>query len=289
MNFPVEPAEDHILTLSCPDQVGIVSAISSTLAAHDCTIVESQQYADPDTQQFFMRVRFLSGTPRRMHEMREIIGAAVEPFDMDWALHDARKPLRVVVMVSKQGHVLNHLLFRVRTGQVPIEIAAVVSNHPDWGEEVRWHGIEFHHLEVNADTKRDSEQFVLDLMERKDAEVLVLARYMQILSDEMCTALRGRAINIHHSLLPSFKGARPYEQAHRHGVKVIGATAHYVTADLDEGPIIDQDFRRVDHRYSASELAAMGQDLEARALGHALRMHAENRVLLNGVKTVVFE
>ena len=282
-------SEDFILTLSCPDQVGIVAAISRVLAESDCTIAESQQYADPDTEVFFMRVRFLSHVARSMEEMRDIMASAVDQFEMDWNLHDAAKPLRVVVMVSKQGHVLNHLLFRVRTGQVPIEIAAVVSNHPDWGEEVRWHGIDFHHLNVTSETKADSEKFVLDLMRDKDAEVLVLARYMQILSDDMCRELRGRAINIHHSLLPSFKGARPYEQAHRHGVKVIGATAHFVTADLDEGPIIEQDFRRVDHRYSAAELAAMGQDLEARALGHALRMRAENRGLLNGVKTVVFE
>ena len=282
-------SEDFILTLSCPDQVGIVAAIAGALAAHDCTIVESQQYADPDTGRFFMRVRFLAGTARPLAEMKAVLEPAVAPFEMDWSLHDATAPLKVVVMVSKQGHVLNHLLFRVRTEQMPIEIVAVVSNHPDWGDEVRWHGIDFHHVEVTPETKRDSERRVLQIMEESGAEVLVLARYMQILSDEMCRELRGRAINIHHSLLPSFKGARPYVQAHRHGVKVIGATAHYVTADLDEGPIIEQDFRRVDHRYSATELARMGQDLEARALAHALAMHAENCVLLNGMKTVVFE
>ncbi|HPU13570.1 MAG TPA: formyltetrahydrofolate deformylase, partial [Aeromicrobium sp.] len=222
-------------------------------------------------------------------QMQTLLEPALAPFEMDWELHDSTAPLRVVVMVSKQGHVLNNLLFRAREGQLPIEITAVVSNHPDWRDVVEWHGIDFHQLKVTAETKAESEQFVLDLMESTGAESLILARYMQILSDRMCREVHGRAINIHHSLLPSFKGARPYEQAHRHGVKVIGATAHYVTADLDEGPIIEQDFKRVDHRSSAAQLAAMGQDLEARALVHAVRAHAEHRVLLNGMKTVVFD
>ncbi len=287
--MPCDTTNDFIVTLSCPDQVGIVATISGALAQHDCTIVESQQYADPDTRQFFMRVRFSSAEPLAVEEMRDRLSAAVGTFEMTWQLHDATRPMRVVVMVSKQGHVLNHLLFRYRTGQLPVEIVAVVSNHTTWEKEVRWHGIDFHYLPVTADTKADAERRVLALMEETGAEALVLARYMQILSDEMCRAVHGRAINIHHSLLPSFKGARPYEQAHRRGVKVIGATAHYVTAELDEGPIIEQDFRRVDHRSSAAELAGLGQDLEARALAGALRAHAEHRVVLNGVKTVVFD
>lgn len=281
-------AQDFVLTFSCPDRVGIVATIASTLAANNCTITDSQQYADPDTRQFFMRVRFLSEQPVPFEQMRDVVAEAVEPFNMSWQLNDAAAPLKVIVMVSKQGHVLNDLLFQTRSSQVPIEIVAVVSNHRVLEDVVRWHGIDFHHIEVTPATKRDSEQFVLQLMRDTEADLLVLARYMQILSDEMCAELHGRAINIHHSLLPSFKGARPYEQAHRHGVKVIGATAHYVTADLDEGPIIDQDFRKVDHRSSAGELAATGQDLEARALVHAVRAHAEHRVLLNGMKTVVF-
>lgn len=280
---------DFVLTFSCPDRVGIVAAVSSALATHGCTITESQQYADPDTRQFFMRVRFGAESAVSLADMRARMAPAVAPFDMVWDLHDATAPLPVVIMVSRQGHVLNNLLFQTREGLLPIKIAAVVSNHDDWREEVEWHGIDFHQVSVTPETKRDSEQFVLDLMEQTGAEGLVLARYMQILSDEMCRQVHGRAINIHHSLLPSFKGARPYEQAHRHGVKVIGATAHYVTADLDEGPIIEQDFRRVDHRSSAAELARMGQDLEARALASAVRAHAENRVLLNGMKTVVFD
>lgn len=280
---------DYVLTFVCPDQVGIVATIATTLADGGWTITESQQYADTDTQRFFMRVRFAAERVVDLAEIRATLTPVLAPFEMDWELHDASAPLRIVVMVSKQGHVLNNLLFRAREGQLPVEIVAVVSNHPDWRDVVQWHGIEFHQIDVTAETKRDTEQFVLKLIEDTGAEALVLARYMQILSDEMCRAVHGRAINIHHSLLPSFKGARPYEQAHRHGVKVIGATAHYVTADLDEGPIIEQDFKRVDHRSSAAQLAAMGQDLEARALVHAVRAHAEHRVLLNGMKTVVFD
>ncbi|MFS0886593.1 formyltetrahydrofolate deformylase [Aeromicrobium sp. 179-A 4D2 NHS] len=284
-----QPHSDFILTFACPDRVGIVAAVAGALAQDGWTITESQQYADPDTRRFFMRVRFGAERATSLDEVRGTLAPALEPFEMDWDLHDATAPLRVVVMVSKQGHVLNSLLFHTRQGQLPIEIAAVVSNHPDWRDVVEWHGIEFHQVTVTPETKRESEEFVLGLMREKGAEALILARYMQILSDQMCRDVHGRAINIHHSLLPSFKGARPYEQAHRHGVKVIGATAHYVTADLDEGPIIEQDFRRVDHRKSAAELAAMGQDLEARALVSAVRAHAENRVLLNGMKTVVFD
>ena len=280
---------DFILTFACADRVGIVATIASTLAEDGWTITESQQYADLDTRRFFMRVRFAADREVPLAQMQAVLAPALAPFEMDWELHDSTAPLRVVVMVSKQGHVLNNLLFRAREGQLPIEITAVVSNHPDWRDVVQWHGIDFHQLKVTPETKAESEQFVLDLMESTGAESLILARYMQILSDRMCREVHGRAINIHHSLLPSFKGARPYEQAHRHGVKVIGATAHYVTADLDEGPIIEQDFKRVDHRSSAAELAAMGQDLEARALVHAVRAHAEHRVLLNGMKTVVFD
>ena len=280
---------DFILTFACADRVGIVATIASTLAEDGWTITESQQYADLDTRRFFMRVRFAADREVPLAQMQAVLAPALAPFEMDWELHDSTAPLRVVVMVSKQGHVLNNLLFRAREGQLPIEITAVVSNHPDWRDVVQWHGIDFHQLKVTPETKAESEQFVLDLMESTGAESLILARYMQILSDRMCREVHGRAINIHHSLLPSFKGARPYEQAHRHGVKVIGATAHYVTADLDEGPIIEQDFKRVDHRSSAAELAAMGQDLEARALVHAVRAHAEHRVLLSGMKTVVFD
>lgn len=280
---------DFVLTLSCPDRVGIVAAVSSALAQDGCTINDSQQYADPDTGRFFMRVRFGTPSVAVLDEVKQRLTPVLEPFGMSWDLHDAAAPLRVVVMVSKQGHVLNHILFQRREGLLPIDVVAVVSNHEDWRAEVEWHGIDFHHVPVTKESKPESEAFVLDLMKVKGAEALILARYMQILSDDMCRELHGRAINIHHSLLPSFKGARPYEQAHNRGVKVIGATAHYVTAELDEGPIIEQDLRRVDHRFSATELAALGQDLEARALASAVKAHAENRVLLNGIKTVVFD
>lgn len=282
-------AAEYVLTLSCPDRVGIVAAVSSALANYDCSINDSQQYADPDTGQFFMQVRFAVDISVGLHEMKARLVEPLEPFNMNWNLHDVSAPLRVVIMVSKQGHVLNHVLFQQREGLLPIEVVAVVSNHETWRKEVEWHGIEFHHVPVTPETKAESERYVLDLMQAKGAETLILARYMQILTDDMCRALEGRAINIHHSLLPSFKGARPYEQAHDRGVKVIGATAHFVTAELDEGPIIEQDLRRVDHRFSASHLAALGQDLEARALASAVKAHAENRVFLNGIKTVVFD
>lgn len=282
-------ARDFVFTLSCPDRVGIVAAVASTLAAYDSTITDSQQYGDPDTGTFFLRIGFRTADDLPLRRVREVVESTVDTFGGSWHLYDAAEPMGVVVMVSKQGHVLNRLLFGIRTGQLPVRIAAVVSNHPTWAEEVRWHGIDFHHVPVTPDTKADSERFVLDLMASTGAETLVLARYMQILSDQMCRELEGRAINIHHSLLPSFKGARPYEQAHRRGVKVIGATAHYVTADLDEGPIIGQEFLPVDHRRSAAELARLGQNLEADALVDALSAHAQHRVLLNGVKTVVFD
>ncbi|TXJ06025.1 MAG: formyltetrahydrofolate deformylase [Aeromicrobium sp.] len=282
-------AAEYVLTLSCPDRVGIVAAVSSALAKHDCSINDSQQYADQDTGQFFMRVRFAVANSIGLDGMKTRLAEPLAGFEMNWNVHDVAKPLRVVIMVSKQGHVLNHVLFQQREGLLPIEVVAVVSNHETWRKEVEWHGIAFHHVPVSSETKPDSERYVLDLMEETGAEALILARYMQILSDDMCRALEGRAINIHHSLLPSFKGARPYEQAHDRGVKVIGATAHFVTAELDEGPIIEQDLRRVDHRFSATQLAALGQDLEARALASAVKAHAENRVFLNGIKTVVFD
>ncbi len=280
---------EYVLTLSCPDRVGIVAAVSSSLANYGYSINDSQQYADHDTGQFFMRVRFETEDSISLQGMKERLAAPLDGFDMNWNVHDVAEPLRVVIMVSKQGHVLNHVLFQQREGLLPIEVVAVVSNHETWRNEVEWHGIEFHHVPVTPETKLESERYVLDLMQRSGAETLILARYMQILSNDMCQAIEGRAINIHHSLLPSFKGARPYEQAHDRGVKVIGATAHFVTAELDEGPIIEQDLRRVDHRFSATQLAALGQDLEARALASAVKAHAENRVFLNGIKTVVFD
>ncbi len=280
----------YILTLSCKDVRGIVAAVSSFLAEQFGFIIESAQFGDASTGTFFMRVEFATevGAPdgellRR--RFREQIG---ERFSMQWQINDKHTKSRVLVMVSKYGHCLNDLLHRHATGQLPIDIPAIVSNHKDWEHVAKWHGIPFHYLPVEAGGKEAQETAVLALVQQHHIDVVVLARYMQILSPSMCKALAGRAINIHHSFLPSFKGARPYAQAFDRGVKLIGATAHYVTTDLDEGPIIEQEVARVDHTNQPEDLAAIGRDIECAVLARALKFHIEHRVLLNGRKTVVF-
>ncbi|GAB3686914.1 formyltetrahydrofolate deformylase [Saccharopolyspora tripterygii] len=277
-----------VLTLSCPDRAGIVAAVGGFLADRGFTIRDSQQYGDDETGLFFMRVHAAAEDPVRFTSMRSDFAALAEGFEMSWEIHDPGQRQRLLVMASRESHCLNDLLHRVRTGSLRAEIVAVVSNHPDVRDLVEWHGIPFHHVPVTAETKPEAEDLLRKLVVRYDAETVVLARYMQILSDSLCEDLRGRAINIHHSLLPSFKGAKPYKQAHARGVKVVGATAHYVTAVLDEGPIIEQDFARVDHTLSAADLTQLGKDLEALALARAVAAHAEHRVLMNGTKTVVF-
>lgn len=285
-----EPGREFVLTLSCPDRRGIVHAVAGAMAAQDLTILDSQQFGDADSGQFHLRMHLgREGDPLPLADLKAAFDPLGSEFGMQWQLHDLADPHRVLVMVSRQGHCLNDLLFRSRTGQLPVQIAAVVSNHQDFRELTRWHGIDFHHLPVTPDTKAQAEEELRRLVADLEVDTVVLARYMQVLSAQLCADLPGRIINIHHSLLPSFKGARPYTQAHERGVKVIGATAHYVTADLDEGPIIEQDFRRVDHRMSAAELARTGQELEAMALSRAVRWHAEHRVILRGHRTVVFD
>ncbi|MDN4471615.1 formyltetrahydrofolate deformylase [Demequina zhanjiangensis] len=276
-----------VLSLSCPDRPGIVHAVSGTLAEHEGNITESQQFGDADTGLFFMRVEVESPAPQA--ELEAAFTALADRFDMTWRLDVAGRRMRTVVMVSKAAHCVNDLLFRERAGTLPVDIVAVVGNHPTLKPLAEFYGKPFHHIPVTADTKAEAEQQVLALVDETDAELVVLARYMQILSPEMCGALKGRAINIHHSFLPSFKGARPYFQAHDRGVKLIGATAHYVTADLDEGPIIEQDVDRVDHTYTPETLTATGADVERRALARAVRWHAEHRVLLDGHRTIVFK
>jgi formyltetrahydrofolate deformylase len=280
---------DVIVTLSCPDGPGIVAMVAGFLAERGFTIRDSQQYGDQDTELFFMRVHAATDRGFDFEHLRSEFGGSVaETIDADWQIHDPTRRHRMLVMVSRQGHCLNDLLHRVRTRSMPAQIVAVVSNHEDFRELVEWHGIPFHHVPVTAENKQHAEAELRKLVTAYDTDSVVLARYMQILSDPLCRELAGRAINIHHSLLPSFKGARPYFQAQSRGVKVIGATAHYVTAELDEGPIIEQDFTRVDHSHSAADLTAIGRDLEALALARAVTAHAEHRVLLNGSKTVVF-
>ncbi len=274
----------HVLTLSCPDRPGIVAAVAGLLAEHGCNILESQQYGDLDTGRFFMRVEFAGSAG----PLPAALGALAPEFALDWRLHDRDTRMKVLIMVSRFGHCLNDLLFRVRSGQLDIEVVAVVSNHPDLRPLVQSYGIDYHHLPAGPGGKAAQETEILTLVEHYRADLVVLARYMQILSDDFCAKLPGKIINIHHSFLPSFKGAKPYHQAYARGVKLIGATAHYVTADLDEGPIIEQEVARVDHTQGPEVLVAVGQDLENLALARAVRWHAEHRVLLNGDKTVVF-
>ena len=280
---------EHLLVLSCPDRPGIVHAVSTFLVVTGCNILDSQQYRDPDTERFFLRVHFATAADREVAtaQLQAGFAATAASFGMDWHL-DAVRPMPTLVMVSKQDHCLQDLLFRHRTGHLPVDLTAVVSNHEDTRALVEWHGVPFHHVPVTPETKPAAEARLLELVEQTGTELVVLARYMQVLSADLCEALAGRAINIHHSFLPSFKGARPYAQAHARGVKLIGASAHYVTADLDEGPIIEQDVARADHTSTAVQLARVGQDIEARVLARAVLWHAERRVLRNGSRTVVF-
>jgi formyltetrahydrofolate deformylase len=275
-----------VLVLSCPDRPGIVHAVTGLLAEHGGNISESQQFGDPLSGLFFMRVQVHSAATRV--ELAGALAALAERFAMTWGLDVVGRPVRTLVMGSTAAHCLNDLAFRQRSEKMPIDIVAVVSNHTVLAELAEFYGIAFHHIPITAPTRADAEGRLLALVDDLDVELVVLGRYMQILSNDLCRALSGRAINIHHSFLPSFKGARPYAQAHERGVKLIGATAHYVTADLDEGPIIEQDVERVDHSRGVEDLMALGQDVERRALARAVRWHAEHRVLLNGHRTIVF-
>jgi formyltetrahydrofolate deformylase len=285
-----QPGTAFILTLAGEDRRGIVAAVAGALAEQGCSIRDSQQFGDPEFGRFFMRVEFTSELgPLSEDRLRKDVEHVVEPFGMDLQLVDATCRHRLLVMVSKSGHCLNDLLFRVRTGALNAEIVAIVSNHRDLAELAAFHDVPFCHVPVTPDTKPQAEDRLRTLIEQHEVDTVVLARYMQILSDSLCRELEGRVINIHHSLLPSFKGARPYHQAHARGVKVLGATAHFVTADLDEGPIIEQDFRRVSHRHSPAQLVALGRDLEAAALARAVKSHIDRRVLLHGHRTVVFD
>jgi formyltetrahydrofolate deformylase len=282
------PSGDFVLVLSCPDRPGIVHAVSGFLVRHGGNILESQQFSDRLSGRFFMRIDFTVATPVDAASLRDDFAEVARTFGMEFELWDASAPYRTLVMVSRHLHCLNDLLFRTSTGALQIEIPAVVSNHPDAEALVRSYGIDFHHIPVTLATKADAEARLLELVDEHGAHLVVLARYMQVLSDDLCRRLSGRAINIHHSFLPSFKGARPYHQAFDRGVKLVGATAHYVTGDLDEGPIIEQDVVRVDHTYDQDQLVAAGRDVEAQVLSRAVRWHSQSRVLLNGDRTVVF-
>ena len=277
----------YILTLSCPDRLGLVHAVSGFLLEHGGNIEEAAQYNDNATGLFFMRVQF--ACDQHDHAtLKTRLATFAEPHQMCWSLHATAQPVRTVLMVSKEGHCLNDLLFRWKSGLLPIDIRAIISNHRDFYQLAASYNVPFHHIPLTGTTKAQAEAKQYEIIEAEGAELVVLARYMQILSLDLCQKLAGRAINIHHSFLPSFKGAKPYYQAHDRGVKLIGATAHYVTADLDEGPIIEQDVERVDHTLSPEDFTAVGRDVECVVLARAVRWHVERRVLLNGHKSVVF-
>ena len=278
----------YILNLSCPDRQGIVHAVSGFLLERQGNIEEAAQYNDPDTGLFFMRVQFACDAVGQ-DALRAQLATFADTFGMKWTLHDTTQPMRTVLMVSKEGHCLNDLLFRVKSGLLPLDIRAIISNHREFYQLAASYNVPFHHIPVTAATKAQAEAKAYEVIEAEGAELVVLARYMQILSDDLCKKLSGRAINIHHSFLPSFKGAKPYYQAHDRGVKLIGATAHYVTADLDEGPIIEQDVARVDHSKTVEDFTAQGRDTESQVLARAVKWHSEHRVLLNGHKTVIFK
>ncbi|MCL1939197.1 MAG: formyltetrahydrofolate deformylase [Desulfovibrionaceae bacterium] len=279
---------EYILTLSCPDRVGIVAAVSVFLSEHACNIKDSAQFGDNETGLFFMRVHFIAEPEAPdISVVSANFLALAERFAMHWTVHAADAKCRMLIMVSRFGHCLNDLLYRYRTGALMAEVTGIVSNHEDFRDVADWHGIPFHYLPVTPETKPAQEQALLDIIEREKTELVVLARYMQVLSPELCERLAGRCINIHHSFLPSFKGAQPYHKAHARGVKLIGATAHYVTPNLDEGPIIEQGVERVDHAHTPEDFVALGRDVESVVLARAVRNHIEHRVLLNGHKTVI--
>ncbi|PKA44025.1 formyltetrahydrofolate deformylase [Rhizobium sullae] len=279
---------NYVLTVSCKSTRGIVAAIASYLADQGCNIVDSSQFDDLDTGKFFTRVSFISEEGVGLPALTEGFKPIAEKFGMDAEIHDGSARMKVLLMVSRFGHCLNDLLYRWKIGALPIDIVGVVSNHFDYQKVVVNHDIPFYHIKVTKENKPQAEAQLLDLVDQTGTELIVLARYMQVLSDAMCRKMSGKIINIHHSFLPSFKGANPYKQAYERGVKLIGATAHYVTADLDEGPIIEQDTARITHAQSADDYVSIGRDVESQVLARAIHAHIHRRVFLNGNRTIVF-
>jgi len=283
------PDHSFVLTIVCPDTVGIVAAVSGFLSDRDSFIEASNHYGDPDTRRFFMRTQFTpTGTAISLTQFAEEFAPIAEKFAMDWHLFDQNVLPRVLIVASKHEHCVNDLLYRYRTGALRMTIPAIVSNHQDLAPLAEWHQIPYFHIPISPDTKPEAERQLFNVIDDTKADLVVLARYMQVLSDELCNRMAGRIINIHHSFLPGFKGAKPYHKAHEHGVKLIGATAHYVSPKLDEGPIIEQMVERVDHNHSIDELIAVGQDVESITLARAVKLHIDHRVFPNGNKTIVF-
>lgn len=279
----------YILTLSCNDRSGIIASVSNVLLKHDCFIARSRSFGDPATQNFFLRLAFHPEAENfSLEAFQKDFSEIAAKLEADWDIRPENRKVRTLIMVSKLDHCANALLYGARIGELPIEPVGILSNHPDLAPTLQHWGLPFHTVPVTATTKPEAERAMFDIIESTDAELVVLARYMQVLTNDACKELEGKCINIHHSFLPSFKGARPYHRAHERGVKMIGATAHYVTADLDEGPILAQVTEDVDHSHSAEDFVALGRSLEATALVRAVKAHAEHRVFLNGSKTVVF-
>lgn len=284
-----DPAK-FVLTVSCPETNGIVRAVSEFLYQRGATIYEAAQHRDPVIDQFFMRVEFEESASElpAAAQLDEDFASLAESFSMQWQFHELAKPTRILLAVSKHGHCLNDILHRWESGILPATVAGVVSNHEEMRSLTEWYGLPFYHLPVNSDNKVEQEARLLEIVEKENVDLLALARYMQILSAELCARMESRIINIHHSFLPGFKGADPYRQAYNRGVKIIGATAHYVTADLDEGPIIEQAVEKIDHNFNIEELRQIGRDAECAAFARALKWHCEHRIIVNGNKTIVF-
>jgi formyltetrahydrofolate deformylase len=285
---PLSHDRTHVLTLSCIDRPGIVARVTTSIAALGGNIAESAQYWDRSTNRFFMRIAFTTPGEVGAGVIRAALAPAFEQYGMEVGLTDGDRTPRILVLVSRFDHCLQNLLYQIRVGWLKAEVVGIVSNHEDSARTAELHAVPFHYLPVAKDRKAEQEERIMALIEETRTDLTILARYMQILSNDFSSALAGRVINIHHSFLPSFKGAKPYHQAYERGVKLIGATAHYVTPDLDEGPIIEQETERVTHRLSAEDYVAVGRDIEARVLARAVKLHLERRVLLNGHKTVVF-
>jgi formyltetrahydrofolate deformylase len=280
---------DFVLLIVCDDRKGIVAAVANSIASQDCNIVESSQYGDEATGRFFMRIAITCPAGSTKEGFEAAFLPVATAFQLEWRIHDLRKKLRAMIMVSQGGHCLNDLLYRTATKRLPMEITSVVSNHQNWQRRAEHEDIPFYHLPVTPENKLEQEAKLLAMVEEQNVDLVILARYMQVLSDQLCRKLDGRVINIHHSFLPGFKGAKPYHRAYERGVKMVGATAHYVTPDLDEGPIITQDVSIVDHADTVDDLIAQGQETESRVLSRAVKLHLEHRVMLNGNRTIVFK
>ena len=285
----MQKGADFVLLIASEDRKGIVAAVANSIASQDCNIVESSQYGDGSNGRFFMRVALTGPAAMTIASFTEAFTPVATGFRLDWQIHDLRRKLKAMIMVSQGGHCLNDLLYRTASNRLPMEVTSVVSNHTTWQRRAEHEGIPFFHLPITPDNKLAQEAEMLRLVETQEVDLIILARYMQVLSDPLCRKLDGRVINIHHSFLPGFKGAKPYHRAYERGVKMIGATAHYVTPDLDEGPIITQDVSNVDHADTVEDLIAQGQDTESRVLARAVKLHLEHRVLLNGNRTIVFK